>query len=469
MKKLTHIGSVILLSLFSYSSTAQVSSVMENDLNETLDSMKTVLNTISLSAAIQTPDGSMWSHATGLSSISMAVNPSDSYLIGSVTKTLVSACILALSDDGLLTIDDSLHEWLPTMPYIDSNITIRQLMNHSSGIFDVLAHPNQPDSMNADFSRVWTPEELIEDFISPPNFAPGTSWSYSNTNYFLLGMIIEQATGNPYYTELRNRFFDPLGLTSFSIPTYETNLGPVAHVWIDLTGDGVLDDAHSFYMNYISLNSTAGAAGGYYATPSDCAKWTRAYLRGDVVSAAALAEAQTVINAPGSQGNLYGLGLMKNSTHFSGNLAYGHGGDLAYHASSWYFPNLDISITVFNNDNSKTSWNLLPVVRELIKSYIATQSAGIEESDLVTYSVSPNPFTSEISISMDSEFGKNVSEIGLFNVYGQRVQHEVSELENGTQFTVTLEKLDALPNGIYFVNLLGGQGEMETIKVVKCG
>lgn len=467
MKKFTQIGTFLIVSFICNSYSAQVSGTLENYLDNTLDSMKTVLNTKSLSAAIQTADGSVWAHASGISATFTPVTTNDSYLIGSVTKTLVSACILDLVDEGLISLDDSLYEWLPSMTYIDSTITIRQLLNHSSGIFDVLAHPHQPDSMNADFSRVWTPQELIEDFISPPNFTAGSSWSYSNTNYFLLGMIIQEVTGNPFYTELRTRFYEPLGLTSFCFPTYESNLGPVAHVWIDLNGDGILDDAHNFYMNYVSLNSTAGAAGGYYATPTDCAKWIRAYQRGDVVSNASLTQAQTAINAPGSQGNLYGLGLMKNTTHFLGHLAYGHGGDLAYHASSWYFPEFDISITVFNNDNSKTSWNLLPVVRELLKSFLTNQFAGINENELDKNTVGPNPFTTEISITLSSEFGKNISKINLYDSYGNNIEKEVSFVENEKEFIVKLENLDPLPRGVYFVNLIGRNGESKSIKVIK--
>ncbi len=471
MEEMKNVYRFIYVILFAGSSIqtayAQVPIQLKTELDETLDSMEIVANTISLSAAIQTPDGTVWSHASGQSSFSTAVTINDSYLIGSVTKTITSACILDLAEEGLLNIDDSLHEWLPTMPFIDSNITIRQLLNHSSGLYDVLAHPNQPDSMNADFSRIWTAEELMANFMAPPNFAPGTSWSYSNTNYFLLGMIIEEVTGNPFYTELRNRFFDPLGLTSFSFPSYESNLGPVAHVWIDITGDGVLDDAHSFYMNYLSLNSTAGAAGAYYSTPTDCTKWMRAYMRGDVLSAASMLEAQTTISAPGSQGNFYGLGLMKNSIHFLGHLAYGHGGDLGYHASSWYFPAFDISITVFNNDNSKTSWNLLPVVKELLRTYIANQDAGIESLEAGAYSFGPNPFTSEINVTVQKGKADELKEVYLLNNLGQKMECRTMITNKAENSQIQLTNLESIPNGVYFVNLVDVHGATKAIKVVK--
>ena len=208
----------------------QISAGLDAELQHTLDSMRTVLGAKSLSAAIQVSDGSVWAHANGVSSISNNVTADDTYLIGSVTKTITSACILQLADESMLNLDDSLHEWLPTMPYIDTNITIRQLLNHTSGLYDVLSHPHHQDSLLADMSRIWTPEELIDRFISPPLFQPGASWSYCNTNYFLLGMIIEAATGNPFYTELRNRFFDPLALIPFFLPSFEPISAPIAHL-----------------------------------------------------------------------------------------------------------------------------------------------------------------------------------------------------------------------------------------------
>ncbi|MCC6703163.1 MAG: serine hydrolase [Fluviicola sp.] len=466
MKKSYMIGTTWMFTVLLNTTQAQISTALSDKLDATLDSMKTVLGAKSLSAAIQTADESTWAHAIGTSSVFASVTPDDTYLIGSVTKTITSACVLQLADEGVLHLDDSLYEWLPAMPYIDTTITIRQLLNHTSGIYDVLSHPHNQDSLLADVSRIWTPEELIDRFISPAIFAPGTSWSYSNTNYFLLSMIIKEATGNPYYTELRNRFYTPLQLNSFFIPSYENVSGPVAHLWLDITGDGVLDDAHNFYMNYLSLNSTAGAAGGYFATPTDCTKWMRTYMRGDLLSDTMMAQAQTVVNAPGSQGGKYGLGLMKNQSNFLGYLAYGHGGDLAYHASSWYFPALDQSITVFTNDNNKNSWTLLPVVRELLRTIIDDQTADLEEVVAPEMRVSPNPFTDHISIEIkETNIGQTI-EMHLVNSLGQQIASQTIEIEK-EQTLAQWNHLETLPGGVYFVQLRGENGWTKTIKMVK--
>ncbi len=469
MNRFYTIGFSTLLFLSTRDATAQISPGLDAELRYTLDSMRTVLGAKSLSAAIQTADGSIWAHADGISAAfpQTTVTPSDAYLIGSVTKTITSACILQLADEQILNLDDSLHEWLPTMPYIDNNITIRQLLNHTSGIFDVLSHPHNQDSLLADISRIWTPEELIDRFISPSLFQPGTSWSYSNTNYFLLSMIIREATGNPFYTELRNRFYSPLQLNSFAIPSFETLNSPVAHLWLDITGDGVLDDADSFYMNYLSLNSTAGAAGGYFSTPTDCTKWMRSYMRGDLLSAGMMAEAKTTVSAPSSQGGRYGLGLMKNQTHFLGYEAYGHGGDLAYHASSWYFPQFDQSITVFTNDNNKNSWALLPVVRELLRTYIENQTADLKENEVENFQVSPVPFTDELAISWKKFSSDDELRFTLTDALGKIVTTRITDPLTKKQHAITFRNLESLPAGVYFVSITGSNFPERSIQVLK--
>ncbi len=263
--------------------------------------MKTVLNVKSLSASIQFPDTAVWKRATGISSVNPPLNVTtdDAYLIGSVVKTMTSACILQLADQGVLNLDDSLHQWLDTIQYINPNITIRQLLRHQSGLYDVLNNPACQPALMANQSTVWLAVDLINTFIQPPIAAPGTNWSYCNTNYFLLGMIIEEATGNYYYDELRNRFFSPLGMTTIGIPAFESYSNPVAHLWLDINGDGITDDAHFFYYYYLSLNSAAGAAGGYYATPSDVTRWMRTYMRGDLLTPGMLLQARTTVFALG--------------------------------------------------------------------------------------------------------------------------------------------------------------------------
>ena len=464
---------IILLSSLSITVQAQlVPADLDAQLCTTLDSMRTVTGAKSFSAAIQFADGAVWAHADGVSSVSpdVAVSPNDAYLIGSVTKTITSACILQMAEEGLLHLDDSLYMWLDTIPHINPNITIRQLLQHTSGIYDVLSHPHQQDSLIADITRIWTAEELIARFMNPPVFTAGTSWSYSNTNYFLLDMIIKKITGNAFYTELRKRFYTPLALHSFAIPAFETLTAPVAHLWMDIDGDAVKDDANDFYMSYMALNSTAGAAGGYFATPSDCTRWMRKYMRGDVLSAASMTEARKVVVASGSQGGYYGLGMMKNQANFLGYLAYGHGGDLAYHASSWYFPEKDASITVFTNDNDKNSWALLPVVRELLRTYISYKPVAVtqvQNNAPESIQAFPNPFTNELTVALAANGYTGELEVTLNDVCGKTIARQRTPQTTGKDSSVQLGELETLPSGIYLLTVKAGDNWTKTIRVAK--
>lgn len=468
MKQIRQSGSLLLCLLFSIRLSAQtVPAGLNTLLNHTLDSMTHVTGAKSFSAAIQLADGAVWSHADGISSVTTPVTPDDTYLIGSVTKTLTSACILQLADEGVLQLDDSLHTWLDTLPYVNPNITIRQLLQHTSGLFDVLANPAHQDSMMADMSRVWTAEELVTRFMAPPLATPGAGWAYCNTNYFLLGMIIKEATGNPFYTEIRNRFFTPLDLRSFAIPSFETMNSPVAHLWLDITGDAVPDDAHNFYFNYLALNSSAGAAGGYYATPSDCSQWMRSYMRGDLLSPAMMTAAKTTITAPGSQGGLYGLGMMKNA--FLGYEAYGHGGDLAYHASSWYFPALDISITVFTNDNNKTSWALLPVVTELLRTYLyyTTTDIAPHAETVTALKAWPNPAAQQFTIRLQTSKPLENVTVSLKDVMGRSIEIPYTTHSAGLHCSIRFDDLKTLASGLYVVTVSTKGQQVAAVKMLK--
>jgi D-alanyl-D-alanine carboxypeptidase len=399
MNRIVWILFIICLNVYSYGQS--LDPVLTSALNRTLDSMKNVLGIKSLSAALENKDAVTWAHATGISSSIplVEVTPNDTYLIGSVTKTITAAYILKLEEQGLLSLNDTIGKYLPILPHIKPNITVKQLLQHTSGLYDVLANPQQQPTILQNVNKIWRPEEIIRTFIKAPNFAPGVKWDYSNTNYFLLDMIIEKVTGKPFYEQYRKTFLEPLEMNSFGVPALEPFMQPVAHVWIDLDGNGVLDDAHNFYFGWKSLNSTAGAAGGYYGTAAHTARWIRRYQRGDMHVMQSIAKSRNFISASGSQGGLYGLGLM--SRMFSGRRGYGHGGDLAYSASAWYFPDLDLGISVLGNDQNFNSWQLLNVVDALIKTYNKYLLSPVEDAQGITIKLYPNPVADELILACD--------------------------------------------------------------------
>jgi len=467
MKKIC-VALLLVSALHVQLSARNVSGALDSMLQRTLDSMLTVVNIKSLSAAIQLSDSNAWAKASGISSLAPAVpaTPEYAYLIGSVAKTITSACILQLADEQKLSLDDSLHKWLDTFQYVDPNITIRQLLRHQSGLSDVLANPAHQPALLARMDSIWSADNLIRNFLMPPLNQPGAAWNYCNTNYMLLSIIIKKVSGHPFYEEIRNRFFRPLGMNTIAIPAFETLSAPVAHVWMDLDGDGVTEDADGFYMSWMSLNSAAGACGGYFATAGDLSKWMRTYMRGNLLSAGMMAEAKTTVFATGSQGGLYGLGLMKNS--MAGYLAYGHGGDLSYAASSWYFPAKDISISVCGNDAKVNSWQLLRVVEALLKTYNGWQATTAVPAlpDNLLLTTYPSPFSGRLTVAVQHDQSlKDITGV-LVNMTGERIVTAAAK-HAGNVTKIEFDDLSGLPKGLYSVKIYADNRFLKSVKVIR--
>ncbi len=444
---------------------------LEAMFNQTLQAQRNALGVKSLSAAVQLSNDSVWAGAYGISSSFPldSVSPNHTYAIGSITKTITAACILQLADEGILQLDDSLHEWLPSFPFVDPNISIRQLLRHQSGLYDVITNPAYDAATKVNLDSIWSLSNLVNDYMNPPLFAPGASWSYSNTNYALLGLIVEAATGNTYRSEYTNRFFDPLQLNSLALPPFDGLPDEIAHLWTFSPNNGSSTDVHSFFSNWNSFYSSAGPIGGYYATPRDIAVWNRAFLRGDLHTPSILAEAKTTVATPNPANGRYGLGIMQRK--FLNLEAFGHGGDIGYSSISYYFPEKDISITVLNNDQKKNSWALAPVVQALLKNYLDYQTSvptlqpmGREALNVSVY---PNPFTDAIAVSVNLPTDVKDVQLVLTDALGRELTRAVGGNPPTGVEHITLERLEKLPCGIYFLRVLLDGKVVQTIKVSK--
>ena len=469
-KIITFIFSCLFICQISGLKAQMVDPELDMRLQYTLDSMRVKLNIKSLSGAIQIGESKYWKGAKGISSLNpyLEASADDVYLIGSVVKTMTSACILQLIDEGKLTLNDSIYEWLDTMPFIDGNITIRQLLRHQSGLYDFLSNPASQPTFLSQPDSVWTQEDLLKTFMKAPLAAPGGTWNYCNTNYLLLGMIIKKVTGHYFYEEYRSRFFNPLMMNSTAIPAFETITSNIAHVWIDLNGDGINDDAHDFYSNWLSLNSAASSAGGYYSTALETAIWMRSFIKGDLVSAPVMDEAFQTIPSPGLPGGTYGLGVMRKS--FNGTLAYGHQGDLAYSASSWFFPSLDISITVLCNDSKINSHDLDIVISALQKKfreYTATVSSNNVEIQSIELFAYPIPFSDRINVRLRGINKLNKVDIHINDQLGVELKKfQNISLKDGEN-TFSLDLHDHWHNGIYFLTVVCDTKIVKTVSLFK--
>ncbi len=443
---------VLILLFLNTESVAQVNPDLQLRLDKTLDSMRIRIKSAALSGGMVLPDGNVWTSASGMASQNPVTQarPDQLLLIGSVTKTIISAAILNLAQNGQLALNDKISKWIEPLPHIDTNITITHLLRHQSGIYDILESQALNLEMITHQDVVFSPWDIINRYLQAPLFAPGAQWSYSNTNYFLLGIIIEKVTGQTYYQYIRSQFLDAHQLTSFAIPAFENMEGEVCHVWLDLNGDQLTEDAHDFYSNYIALNSVAGAAGGYYANSSDLARWIYKFMRGEIVNAAWVAEAQKTVYASGVPNGTYGLGLMKKS--FLGFTGFGHGGDLGYSASAWYFPEKEVSIAVLNNDAKNISWNLVPVVQALLKTYNtwAATTSTIDDNDVAQLRLYPNPAQAEITLNLADGLKKANHGFSICDSRGQIFWQSSQAIESVEPHLLKID-VSHLPAGQYYV------------------
>jgi len=261
-----------------------------------------------------------------------------SFRAGSITKTFLATVVLQLVDEGSLRLDDSVERWLPGVVPNGENITVRQLLNHTSGLYDILPTLTLPPSpaFLDNRMRTWTSTELIQRALAhPPVFdKPGSAFSYSNTGYLLLGQIVEKVTHRSYGKEIERRVIRPLQLDHTVVPgTSPWIPGPHPHGYVPIKQD---DGAPKLVDFTVWNPSVFGAAGELISTTSDLNRFVKALLGGRLLPANLLAEMKTQ-GVP--NGRPYGLGLAWRDTS-CGLPVYGNDGDALTH-QAWSFSTLD--------------------------------------------------------------------------------------------------------------------------------
>jgi D-alanyl-D-alanine carboxypeptidase len=265
----------------------------------------------------------------------MSVN--DKFRVGSNTKTFVVTVILQLVDEGKLTLDDNLARFNLGVEVPNAeNITVRQLCNMTSGLFEVYNSPTVGE-IEVNPLTHWNPQDLVAMAVkNPPYFPPGEGWNYSNTNYILLGMIIEKLTGNKAEEEIARRCIEPLGLTNTSFPLdYPGMPCPYSHGY-------ALDEAGGWQdVTILYPPSLMWTAGAMTSDMADMKTWVKAYVTGETNSEATQKDRLDVVDT-GKEGMYFGLGIA-----FSGDWWGYTGGLEGYNTAAYYLPEEDAYVIAF--------------------------------------------------------------------------------------------------------------------------
>jgi D-alanyl-D-alanine carboxypeptidase len=334
-----------------------------------LDDLRATYGLPGVSAAILFADGSSWLHASGLADVAgeRPVTEETAFAVASISKTFLAALILTLVEDGKLGLEASVRTYLPSLP-IDDAITVRQLLDHTSGLHDFFDALDIDDALLVDRVRVWTAQDAL-GYVGKPYFEPGRGWHYSNTNYLILGLLAEEIGGEPLADQLRARFFVPLGLDRTYYQGVENPRGPLALAYrfsgpgpdlapIPLTdGTGVVP--------FTSVVTAAGSAGSIASTAEDLVVWARKLYGGRVLTVASQSAMldDVATTAPFKPSMPYGLGVQAPT--IDGRPTLGHSGRLlGSRAVVRWLSSEGIAVAVLTNQ-SRIDPNVL--VRDLLR------------------------------------------------------------------------------------------------------
>ena len=297
--------------------------------------------------------GWTWSAHAGMADLATGQPVTNDTLFdaGSITKTFVATLTLQLVDEGVLRLDDPVTRWVTGVPGV-TGVTIRELLDHTSGIDDPFEHPPLLDALGAHPRTAWTPARVLR-YVGPRHFAPGRGWYYSNANYLLLGEIVQAATGQSVASLLRQRFLVPLGLSHTFLQGEQPVSGQAAHGYDSApTGRPVDLSDGSGYLPFTSLATALGTAGALVTTAGDLARWAQALYGGDVLPPATLSTMLDVGLTRGLHPRWpYGLGVQEIT--YRGQISWGHSGLLSgFHAAMRYFPATGLTIVVLMNDDT---------------------------------------------------------------------------------------------------------------------
>lgn len=266
--------------------------------------------------------------------------PQTNYRLASVTKQFTAACILLLAEDGRLSLDDSLRQWLPSLPEAATTMTLRQVLSHTSGLIDyedVIPSEMTGQLHDADVLTILETQNRTY-------FAPGTGYRYSNSGYALLALIVGKASGKDFATFLKRRVFTPLGMTS--TVAHEEGISTVSH-----RAFGYSEEQGQWTRTDQSQTSAVLGDGGIYSSIDDLAKWDAALYDDRLLTARSRALAFTPLTDTDDPTVRYGMGWRITEEEIGGRTLWHSGESIGFRNVIVRYPEQRFTIVLLTNRN----------------------------------------------------------------------------------------------------------------------
>lgn len=296
-------------------------------------------------AAIVVKDGkTIYKAARGMADLELNVplKVDMVFRIGSITKQFTAAAIMILAEEGKLSLEDEITKFLPDYPTNETKITLRHLLDHTSGI---RSYTSMPKWMETKIKQDLTPQELIDGFKNEPmDFKPGEKFQYNNSAYVILGAVIEKASGMTYAEFIQKRIFDAVGMSNSYYGDHEDIIPNRASGY-----DGTAEQPKN--AQYLSMTQPY-AAGSLLSTVEDLAKWNAALFNNRVINAESLELMTTAGKLNDGSETEYGLGLFLGEVRGHQSIFHG-GGIFGYVCMGVYLPEHDVYVAVLCNSTFK--------------------------------------------------------------------------------------------------------------------
>jgi D-alanyl-D-alanine carboxypeptidase len=458
MKKIVLISLLFALSLFAQEN--EFDPVLGEKFQTVLDSIIQISDSKGVSACVIMPEKGIWTGVSGISHVGQPITPDMHFWIASNTKTFAAVLIMMLVEKGIISLNDPISDWLPAYNNIDGSILIRQLLNHTSGVYDYIDHPQYETELFADPGRYWSPEYTLH-YVLPPYFPPGNGWRYSSTNYILVGLILKNAFAtDTLATVLRDSIFNSLQLNDTYLGIEEGHIGTLAHGWSDIQGNSDREDLTT--ISDTSMLSSLWTAGAIISTASDMAKWIRDLYTGDLLSSVSKSEMTDFVENSGWPPIVIRHGLGTTLLVVDGDSLYGHGGYYyGYNSEIAFDPKRNISVAVLMNRDSFDQWPQWTdlMVQEIFRKIVSYKTSIRDDAPILPFEYSldqnyPNPFNPSTTIEFTLPKSEYV-ELKVYNILGKEVATLVAKKLNQGNHIYQFDGKN-LASGVYYYQLVAG-------------